>query len=79
MAGESCIYIMTRGEDKFSKEMAVCCINKELESSRKFINFSILEQDNENFVIKTLKKREIPKQGFYKSKIRKLCKEFRYN
>lgn len=65
MAGESSFYIMTRGENNYSKEMAVCCINKELESSRKFINFSILEPDDDNFLIKTLKKQEIPKQGIY--------------
>ena len=46
--------------------MAVCCINKELDSSRKFINFAILEEssiDDSVFVLKTLKKQEIPKQG----------------
>ncbi len=66
MAGESCFYMFTRGTDCFSNEMTVCYIHKELESSRKFINFAILEMnefDKSVFVIKTLKKQEIPKQG----------------
>jgi hypothetical protein len=76
MGGESCFYIFTRGQDSLSNEMAVCYINKELESSRKFINFAILENHgcDDIFILKTLKKQEIPKQGknfssFYSKKI----------
>lgn len=77
MAGESCFYIFSRGGESLSNEMAVCYINKELESSRKFINFAIVEtsQHDENiFSLKTLKKQEIPKQGiaFFKNVIKKL-------
>ena len=66
MAGESSFYIMTRGKDDYDTDMSVCYIYKELDSSRKFINFAILEEnpnESSNFIIKTLKKQEIPKQG----------------
>jgi hypothetical protein len=66
MAGESCFYIFSRGRDEFSSEMSVCYINKELDSNRKFINFAILqlsEDDGVSYIIRTLKKQEIPKQG----------------
>jgi hypothetical protein len=42
----------------------ICYINKELESVRKFINFAIFEEaENNQFSLKTLKKQEIPKHG----------------
>jgi hypothetical protein len=65
MAGESTMYLFSRGVENFTSEMALCYINKELDSSRKFINFAILDynEGNESYVIKTLKKQEIPKQG----------------
>jgi hypothetical protein len=80
MAGESSLYIITRGKDEISNEMAICFINKEMESSRKFINFAILEEcDEDDFMnIKTLKKQEIPKQGLLFNNLRKLYKEFRH-
>ncbi len=66
MAGESYFYIFSRGREEFSNDMSVCYINKELDSNRKFINFAILqlsEDDGVSYIIKTLKKQEIPKQG----------------
>lgn len=63
MSGESTLYIFSRSPDELSSEMAVCAINKDLESSRKFINFSIIEKDEENLIIKALKKQEIPRQS----------------
>jgi hypothetical protein len=79
MAGESCFYIFSRGQNEFCKEMSVCYINKELDSNRKFINFAILqetEDDQSYFSMKTLKKQEIPKQGMrnYFINFRKLYK-----
>ena len=68
MSGESNFYIFTRCRDtEFSEFTAVCCISKELESARKFISFSILEKkkDEEGFLIKNMKKQEIPHQDNY--------------
>ncbi len=68
MAGESYFYIFSRGREEFSTDMSVCYINKELDSNRKFINFAILqlsEDDGVSYIIKTLKKQEIPKQENY--------------
>lgn len=47
----------------FSSSTTVCYINKELDSCRKFISFSILtpNTNNKEFFVKTLKKQEIPK------------------
>jgi hypothetical protein len=64
MSGESNFYIFTRcketGLDEFT---TVCCISKELKSARKFISFAVLEKEgNDKFVIKNLKKQEIPHQ-----------------
>ncbi len=66
MAGESSFFIFTRCRDNITNESLVCFITKELESSRKFINFAILDDNhNENMHmnLKVLKKQEIPKQG----------------
>jgi hypothetical protein len=75
MAGESCFYIFSRIKDEFNPEVAICYINKELESSRKFINFAIIEENSKDnsLTIKALKKQEIPKQGIISLIIRKLC------
>jgi hypothetical protein len=66
MAGESNFFIFSRGKEEFSTDNAVCFLNKELDSNRKFINFAILETVPNNplgFSLKILKKQEIPKQG----------------
>ena len=66
MSGESNFYIFSRCTEKFSNQTLVCCISKELESTRKFISFAILEEiENNNFIIKNLKKQEIPQQDNY--------------
>ena len=68
MSGESNLYIFTRcKQSEFSETTAVCCISKELESARKFISFSVLEKkDNDDgFLIRNLKKQEIPHQDNY--------------
>jgi len=68
MSGESNFYIFTRcKQSEFSETTAVCCISKELESARKFISFAILEkkENDEGFLIKNLKKQEIPHQDNY--------------
>jgi len=62
MAGESSIYIFTRG-DSITSESAVCYIEKELDSNRKFISFALIENKNGNNILKTHKKQEIPKTG----------------
>ena len=64
MSGESNFYIFTRcKESGFDESTAVCCISKELKSARKFISFGVLVKDDEdNFLIKNLKKQEIPHQ-----------------
>jgi hypothetical protein len=62
MAGESSLYIFSR-RDSFTPEVAVCYIEKELDSSRKFISFALIENKKENSIIKTHKKQEIPKTG----------------
>ncbi len=64
MGGESCLWIFSRSLDKFTSDNVICYINKELESVRKFINFGIFEEiENNQFSLKTLKKQEIPKHG----------------
>jgi hypothetical protein len=64
MGGESCLWIFSRSLDKFTSDNVICYINKELESVRKFINFAIFEEiENNQFSLKTLKKQEIPKHG----------------
>lgn len=63
MSGESTFYLFSRSIEDFSSEMAVCYINKELESARKFINFAIVEKFENQTYLKTLKKQEIPKQS----------------
>ncbi len=66
MAGESNFFIFSRGKSEFSSDLALCFINKELDSNRKFINFAILENNaisSNSFSLKILKKQEIPKQG----------------
>jgi hypothetical protein len=65
MAGESSFYIFTRCQNNLSSDTTICIITKELESSRKFISFAILEPStvDNHLCLKTLKKQEIPKQG----------------
>jgi hypothetical protein len=65
MAGESSFYIFTRCKDNIGSDTTICYITKELESSRKFISFAILEPSTVegHHSMKTLKKQEIPKQG----------------
>ncbi len=69
MSGESNFYIFSRClNSEFSEFTAVCCISKELESARKFISFAVLdkkEDEEKGFLIKTLKKQEIPHQDHY--------------
>ena len=66
MSGESSFYIFSRCQEKFNESTVVCCVSKELESSRKFITFAVLEQKEENgFYIKNIKKQEIPHQENY--------------
>ena len=64
MSGESNFYIFTRCKSSgFDECTTVCCISKELKSARKFISFAVLEKnENDNFLIKNLKKQEIPHQ-----------------
>jgi len=64
MGGESCLWIFSRSQDRFTNDNVICYINKELESVRKFINFAVFEGKEENpnvFNLKTFKKQEIPK------------------
>ena len=68
MSGESNFYIFSRcTQSEFSELTTVCCISKELESARKFISFAVLEKkkEEEGFLIKNLKKQEIPHQDNY--------------
>ena len=66
MSGESNFYIFSRcKQSEFSEYTAVCCISKELESARKFISFAVLEKKDNDFLIKNLKKQEIPHQDNY--------------
>ena len=66
MSGESNFYIFSRCiQSEFSENTTVCCISKELESARKFISFSVLEKKDDEFLIKNLKKQEIPHQDKY--------------
>ena len=66
MSGESNFYIFSRCiQSEFSENPTVCCISKELESARKFISFAVLEKKDDEFLIKNLKKQEIPHQDKY--------------
>jgi len=66
MSGESNFYIFSRCiQSEFSEKTTVCCISKELESARKFISFAVLEKKDDEFLIKNLKKQEIPHQDKY--------------
>ena len=68
MSGESNFYIFSRCGDAITNTTAVCYISKELESARKFVSFAILEpkEGNENtFIIRNIKKQEIPRQENY--------------
>ena len=66
MSGESNFYIFSRCiQSEFSENTTVCCISKELESARKFISFAVLEKKDDGFLIKNLKKQEIPHQDKY--------------
>jgi len=65
MSGESNFYIFSRCTENFNNQTVVCYISKELESARKFISFAILEENNNKFIIKNLKKQEIPRQENY--------------
>ena len=67
MSGESNFYIFSRcNQSGFSEFTTICCISKELESARKFISFAVLEKTNEDeYLIKNLKKQEIPHQNNY--------------
>ena len=68
MSGESNFFIFSRCiQSEFSELTTVCCISKELESARKFISFAVLEKkkEEEGFLIKNLKKQEIPHQDNY--------------
>ena len=65
MSGESNFFIFSRCTENFNNQTVVCYISKELESARKFISFAILEENNNKFIIKNLKKQEIPRQENY--------------
>ena len=74
MSGESSLTIFSRVSDELTCEATVCQITKEMDSSRKFLNFGVLlkKRDTENFNMKTIRKQEIPKHGkdYYKIKKR---------
>jgi hypothetical protein len=63
MSGESTFYIFTRLISEYSNDTILCYINKDLDTQRKFLNFGLLDKNNNNFFIKTLRKQEIPKNG----------------
>ena len=66
MSGESNFFIFSRCTEKLNNQTIVCYISKELESARKFISFAVLEEkEDEKFIIKNIKKQEIPKQENY--------------
>jgi len=66
MSGESNFFIFSRCTEKLNNQTVVCYISKELESARKFISFAVLEEKNDDkFIIKNIKKQEIPKQENY--------------
>ena len=66
MSGESEFYIFTRCGEAFSSQTALCYVSKELESARKFVSFAILEEKaKDTFMIRNIKKLEIPKQDKY--------------
>ena len=63
MSGESQFFIFSRcNGEQYSEENLVCFINKEIESSRKYLNFAIISKENNKNVLKILKKQEIPFQ-----------------
>ena len=63
MSGESQFFIFSRcSGEQYSDENLVCFINKEAESPRKYINFAIISKEDNQNVIKILKKQEIPYQ-----------------
>jgi hypothetical protein len=73
LSGDSNIIIFLRLENDFSPETIVIYINKEIDSSRKFLNFGFLlrkDKDNENkiddnFTLKIIRKQEITKNGIF--------------
>ena len=66
MSGESNFYIFSRcNQSGFNEFTTICCISKELESARKFISFAVLEKSEDGYLIKNLKKQEIPHQENY--------------
>lgn len=68
MSGESEFYIFTRCNGEFSSSCVVCYISKELESARKFVSFAVLEKkegEEGKFMVRNIKKQEIPKQDKY--------------
>lgn len=63
MSGESQFFIFSRyNGDHYSDENLVCFISKEIESSRKYLNFAIISKEKNKNVVKILKKQEIPFQ-----------------
>lgn len=63
MSGESQFFIFSRcNGDHYSNENLVCFISKEIESSRKYLNFAIISKEKNKNVVKILKKQEIPFQ-----------------
>lgn len=70
MSGESSFYIFSRVKDSFNERSTLCIITKELESARKFVTFCFLDNSNNKdnnteYVIKEIKRQEIPKQEEY--------------
>ena len=68
MSGESDFYIFTRCNDAFASSCVVCYISKELESARKFVSFAVLEEkegETGKYMVRNIKKQEIPKQEKY--------------
>jgi len=68
MSGESSLMIFSRTTDKLNTESTVCQITKEMDSSRKFLNFGVLikKKENDNLTLRNIRKQEIPKHGIYK-------------
>lgn len=68
MSGESEFYIFTRCNEAFTSSCVVCYISKELESARKFVSFAVLEEkesETGKYMVRNIKKQEIPKQDKY--------------
>lgn len=67
MSGDSYVMLFSRLEEDFKTETAVFYINKELDSSRKFINFGLLQRNSneDNYILKTIRKQEITKNGIF--------------